>query len=199
MRRRRSQISRVWPGAAVGPRPGPASSGSIRSGPSAQRPGRGGAWAGLLCPSPVVPPCSAGLCLPGSGHGENVRLQALGEEEDQEEERGVHGPQREADPGEGQQPICGECPGLSDRPPAGDRGFCPLGSRWPSSAAAPHHPGDGMQLEEYLPRGSQAPPCIPARLWVLGQCRPVTEQAWLPCVWDRASVLQDHLAHCSVD
>lgn len=37
--------------------------------------------------------CISGLRLPGSGHGQNVRVQALGEEEDQKEEGGVHGPQ----------------------------------------------------------------------------------------------------------
>ena len=46
--------------------------------------------------------------MPGACHGEDVRLQEAGEEEDQEEERGVHGAEREADPGEGQQPLCGE-------------------------------------------------------------------------------------------
>lgn len=46
--------------------------------------------------------------LSGTSHRENVRLQETGEEEDQEEERGVDGAQREADPGEGQQQIRGE-------------------------------------------------------------------------------------------
>lgn len=54
--------------------------------------------------------CFAGVCVSGAGHGENVRLQEAGEEEDQEAQRRVHGAEREADPGESQQPICGEPP-----------------------------------------------------------------------------------------
>lgn len=36
---------------------------------------------------------SPGVRLSGTGHWENVRLQEAGEEEDQEEERGVNGTQ----------------------------------------------------------------------------------------------------------
>ncbi|CAF97275.1 unnamed protein product [Tetraodon nigroviridis] len=49
-----------------------------------------------------------GVRLSGTGHRENVRLQETREEEDQEEERRVHGSEREADPGESQQQIRGE-------------------------------------------------------------------------------------------
>lgn len=48
--------------------------------------------------------------MSGAGHGEDVRLQAPGEEAHQEAEGRVHGPEREADPGEGQQPLRGERP-----------------------------------------------------------------------------------------
>lgn len=44
--------------------------------------------------------------MPGASHGQDVRLQEAGEEEDQKEERGIHGTQREADSGEGQQSVC---------------------------------------------------------------------------------------------
>lgn len=46
--------------------------------------------------------------LPGPSNREDVRLQEAGEEEDQEEERRVHGSQREADSRESQQQICRE-------------------------------------------------------------------------------------------
>lgn len=49
-----------------------------------------------------------GVRLPGESHGQDVRLQEAGEEEDKEEERGVHGSEREADSGESQQQICRE-------------------------------------------------------------------------------------------
>lgn len=51
---------------------------------------------------------SSGVRLSGTSHRQNVRLQEAGEEEDQEEERRVDGAEREADPGEGQQQICGK-------------------------------------------------------------------------------------------
>lgn len=50
----------------------------------------------------------AGVCVPGTSHREDVRLQEAGEEEDKEEEGRVHGAQREADSGEGQQQVCGK-------------------------------------------------------------------------------------------
>lgn len=49
-----------------------------------------------------------GVCLPGESHRQDVRLQEAGEEEDQEEERRIHGPEWEADPGKSQQQICRE-------------------------------------------------------------------------------------------
>lgn len=55
---------------------------------------------------------SSGVRLSGTSHRQNVRLQEAGEEEDQEEERRVHGAEREADPGEGQQQIRGKTPQL---------------------------------------------------------------------------------------
>lgn len=95
--------------------------------PETQRRGLGGGSGG-----PHVPlSCAPGVCLPGAGHGKDVCLQAPGEEEDQEAEGGVHGPQREAHPGEGQQPVRGECPGPSGRPRSGVRGFRPWGSGGP--------------------------------------------------------------------
>lgn len=45
----------------------------------------------------------SGVCLPGQSNGEDVCLQETGEEEDKEEERRVHGTQREADFRESQQ------------------------------------------------------------------------------------------------
>lgn len=52
-----------------------------------------------------IPCCSStsGVCLPGQSYREDVCLQEAGEEEDKEEERGVHGSQREADFRESQQ------------------------------------------------------------------------------------------------
>lgn len=41
--------------------------------------------------------------MSGQSHREDVRMQKTGEEENQEEERRVHGAQREADFREGQQ------------------------------------------------------------------------------------------------
>lgn len=95
--------------------------------PETQCRGLGGGSGG-----PHVPlSCAPGVCLPGAGHGKDVRLQAPGEEEDQEAEGGVHGPQREAHPGEGQQPVRGECPGPSGRPRSSVRGSRPWGSGGP--------------------------------------------------------------------
>lgn len=51
-------------------------------------------------------PLLTGVCVSGTGHGENVCLQKAGKEEDKEEERRVDGAQREADSGESQQQIC---------------------------------------------------------------------------------------------
>lgn len=45
----------------------------------------------------------SGVCMPSQSNRENVRLQEAGEEEDKEEERRVHGTQREADFRESQQ------------------------------------------------------------------------------------------------
>lgn len=45
----------------------------------------------------------SGVCVPGESYGEDVCLQEAGEEEDKEEERGVHGSQREANFRESQQ------------------------------------------------------------------------------------------------
>lgn len=50
--------------------------------------------------------CTQGLCMPGAGHRENVRLQKAGEETHQKEERRVHGAEWEADSGESQQSVC---------------------------------------------------------------------------------------------
>lgn len=49
-----------------------------------------------------------GVCLPGESYWEDVRLQEAGEEENKEEERGVHGLKREADFRKSQQQICCE-------------------------------------------------------------------------------------------
>ncbi len=47
-----------------------------------------------------------GLCMPGAGHREDVRLQKAGEETHQKEERRVYGAEWEADSGESQQSVC---------------------------------------------------------------------------------------------
>lgn len=87
----------------------------VQTVPSARE---GGIWRGkfvvtittadnvLINSNEEVPVCLfvlLGVCLPGESDGEDVRLQEAGEEENKEEERGVHGPKREADFGKSQQ------------------------------------------------------------------------------------------------